>query len=190
MQAHFDNAGWVEAHLKRKLTPFQARVAEIVGIIGSNAYNAPVKWEKVDWEYGGRAVSVVWGNGHMSTFDFMPLTTLVFLCHDARIRLEIGPAGPRGLRLNFWQRRDRGSISSRHPDLDEAFADHREWLPADHPLLYRNHPERQFERVAEDLKPPAQREREAAALASPAAPCLPDTTDSPPTQEGTPCQPS
>lgn len=148
MRANFDNAGWVEAHLKKQLTPFQRRVADIVGIIGSNAYNAPVKWEKVDWEYGGRGVSLVWGNGHLSTFDFMPLTTLVFLCHDARIRLQIEPAGPRGLRLSFWQRRASGSMSQRHPDLDEAIADHRDWIAADHPLLFRNHPEREFEKAA------------------------------------------
>lgn len=148
MRSDFDNAGWVEAHLKKQLTPFQKRVAEIVGIIGSNAYNAPVKWEKVDWEYGGRAVSLVWGNGHLATFDFMPLTTLVFLCHDARIRLQIEPAGPRGLRLSFWQRRATGSMSQRHPDLEEAIADHRDWMRPDHPVLFRNHPEREFERAA------------------------------------------
>lgn len=148
MRSDFDNAGWVEAHLKKQLTPFQKRVAEIVGIIGSNAYNAPVKWEKVDWEYGGRAVSLVWGNGHLATFDFMPLTTLVFLCHDARIRLQIEPAGPRGLRLSFWQRQATGSMSKRHPDLEEAIADHRDWLPPGHPIFYRNHPEREFEKAA------------------------------------------
>lgn len=148
MNGTFDNAGWVEAHIKRKLTPFQRRVAEIVGIIGSNAYNAPVKWEKVDWEYGFGGVAVVWGNGHLATYDFMPLTTLVFLCHDARMRVQIEPAGPRGLRLVFFQRRESGTIGQRHPNLDEAIAEHREWIPADHMLMYRNHPEREIERAA------------------------------------------
>lgn len=167
MQSNFDNAGWVEKHLKRTLTPFQRRVADIVGIIGANAYNAPVKWENVKWEYGFAGVSLVWGNGHLSTFDFQPLTTLVFLCHDARIRLQIEPAGPRGLRLCFWQRKAQGGISKWHPDLDEAVASHREFVPHTHPLLYFNHPEREAEREAE--KAIATLETEAEALKEAAA---------------------
>lgn len=149
MREDYDNPGWVEAHLNRKLTPFQRRVADIVGIISSNAYNAPVKWEKVEWEYG-RGVMVPYERT-LATFDLQNLTTLVFLCHDARIRLEIGPHGTRGLKLAFWQREPNGSFSRRHPDLGEAYADHREWLPPTHPLMYGNHPERAFEVAARGL---------------------------------------
>lgn len=130
--------GWVQERTKRTLNDFQARVVAILDAISSGIHNAPIRWESVAWEYGLHGVSVVWTRGSLSTFDFCNLTTLVFMCHDARIRLEIEPANMKCLRLSFWQRQHDGRIFNRHPDLDEAIADHRAWLPAEHPLHYRN----------------------------------------------------
>lgn len=134
---------WVEGRCKRVLTEFQARVAVIIDAISSGVHNAPVRWETVDWEYGFGGMSVVWTRGTLASFDFCNLTTLVMLCHDARIRVQIEPSGPKALRLSFHQREHTGSVGKRHPDLDEAFASHREWVPENHPIHYRHHFERQ-----------------------------------------------
>jgi hypothetical protein len=74
----------------------------------------------------------------MSTWDRCDLTLLVFLCHEARIRLEVEPAGPHMLRLNFWQRSHNGGISERHPSLDEALQKFQDYLPLDHRVRYEN----------------------------------------------------
>ncbi len=149
--ARMDHAEWVEANnaainrqrrwseaegQPEKLTEFQARVADIIGMVFGGAYNAPINWEKANWRYG-RGASFVAHSPQLATFDFHRLTMLLFLCHEARIRCEIDPAGPRGMRLSFWQRKATGGMGERHPNLDEAVAAFREYLPADHRIIYR-----------------------------------------------------
>lgn len=156
-----DHAAWVQsnneaykrrkptAHEKRQaqigkgplaapdqLSPFQARVMDILGMVGGGIYNAPIAWESVIWNYG-RGLSVIWhqGNG-LATFDFNFLTRLVFLCHEARIRCEIENGGPRMFRLSFWQRSATGGMAERHPNLEEAIAEFREYLPNDHRIIF------------------------------------------------------
>lgn len=146
-----DHAEWVEGNnraanrnnakrrgfkpLPEKLGPFQRKVADILGMVGNGIYNAPVAHDKIDWDYGFNGVSVTWGRS-MSTFDFSELTLLVLLCHEARIRCCIGPAGPRLLRLSFWPRVAKGGMSSRHPNIDEAVASFRAYLPEGHRVTY------------------------------------------------------
>ena len=123
------------ADLPQKLSEFQARVVDIMGIVGRGIYNAPVtSW---DWNYGWGAVSVLWKR-ELSTFDFDSLTTLVLLCHEARMRLCVESAGPRMMRLTFWQREATGSWAKRHPNIDEAVAAFRKRMPADHRVFYRS----------------------------------------------------
>jgi hypothetical protein len=117
-----------------KLTEFQAKVMNILGIVGGGIYNAPITWATVDWA-GDGGVSLIWRGG-FSTFDPNRLTTLVFLCHDARIRVSVGPGGPRIMRLSFFQRSNEGSTYLRHPNLEEAVAAHREIMQLDHSIVY------------------------------------------------------
>lgn len=148
-----DHAGWVEnnnaAHNRmrrnrkgfkaapEKLNPLQTKVMDILGITLGGIYNAPISWDKVDWDYGWGAVSVIVRDDRFATFDFHPLTAMVFLCHEARIRCQF-EAHTRGyLRLSFSQRTHEGSMSCRHPSLDEAVAAFRGYFPADHPLHYQ-----------------------------------------------------
>ena len=156
--ANMDHAAWVQMNnaatnqinrkrkhwerLPEQLSPFQAKVADIVGMVFGGAYNAPINWETVDWDYG-RGVSFVlrWSGMELATFDADKLTKLVFLCHEARIRCSVSPGGFRSLRLSFWQRTEEGSIGRRHPNLDEAVTAFRQYLPADHRVLYRAPPE-------------------------------------------------
>jgi hypothetical protein len=123
-----------------KLTDFQAKVMDILGMVGGGIYNAPINWDKVQWGSGGShsGMFVPWRDGRMATFDFYPLTNLVFLCHEARIRCEIRAKSFGHFELSFFQRVREGGMAKRHPNLDEALAAFREYLPADHRIIYRD----------------------------------------------------
>ena len=152
-----DHAGWAasnnevrnQAYARRRgyrpapeeLTPFQAKVVDICGMVGGGIYNAPINWEKVDWGTGARAgwgrMFVPWRDGRMATFDSWSLTMFVMLCHEARIRGEITARAHGLFTLSFHERSHDGGIGARHPNLAEATAMFREYLPADHRVIYR-----------------------------------------------------
>lgn len=148
-----DHAEWMESNnraanrvnAKRRgwkvqpetLNEFQRKVCDILGMVGGGIYNAPIAHEKIDWDHGWGGVSVIWKHP-MATFDFSELTMLVFLCHEARIRCGIESAGPRMLRLSFWQRVPKGDMARRHPNLDEAVEAFRGYLPPEHRIIYRS----------------------------------------------------
>lgn len=148
-----DHAGWVEENNKaynkinakrrawkpvpEKLNRFQAKVMDILGMVGGGIYNAPINWEKVVWSFGGRGLSVPWRDGRMATFDYYALTNLVLLCHEARIRCEVRAKAAGHFELVFFQRSHEGDIARRHPNIVEAVAAFREYLPADHPIIYQ-----------------------------------------------------
>lgn len=129
-QAAVDHKGWYGA--PDKLSPFQARVMNILGIVGNGIYNAPIAWDNVEWGHTDwQFVLVPWGRT-LSTFDFSELTRLVFFCHDARIRCEIEPLTFRRLKLGFWPRIAVGGNAKRHPNLDEAVAEYRMLIDGGH----------------------------------------------------------
>lgn len=67
----------------------------------------------------------------LSTFDADKLTRLVFLAHDRCVRVEVTHSGPRMVRICIWQRDTReGSITERHPTIEQALATWRERHPA------------------------------------------------------------
>jgi hypothetical protein len=122
--------------LPEKLSEFQAKVIDIVGMIGGGIYNANIcSPEKIDWHYGG-GVSLTWFQ-ELATWDFDQLSRLVFLCHMARIRCSVSAVAPRTIRLAFWQRKAAGDMAVRHPNLDEAVEAFKQYLPADHRIVYR-----------------------------------------------------
>lgn len=124
--------------LPEKLSEFQKRVADIIGMVAGGVYNAPINWNNVEWDLvGGRAVSVVWRFPHFATWDFDGLTKLVFLAHEARIRVELEPAATHYMRVTFHERKAAGCGMTRHPNLEEAIAAFRAYLPADHRIIYR-----------------------------------------------------
>lgn len=150
--ATMDHACWVEAnnraanqiYANRKgyrarpevLTEFQAKVMDILGMVGGGIYNAPINWDKVEWNVG-RGVYVPFRDGRMATFDFYPLTLLVLLCHEARIRCEISAKARGHFELSFHQRSHGGGMSGRHPNIEEAVAAFRAYLPEDHRVSYQ-----------------------------------------------------
>lgn len=156
---NMDHAGWVEsqiAAMKRykmtkrdrdaaaehkgwhaapdKLNDFQRRSFNILGIVGNGIYNAPIAWGGVVW--APWYLIVPWRH-NMATWDFQQLTSFVFLCHDARIRGDISPGGPRLLSIALHQRTAAGGIATRHPNLAEAVEAHRQAIRLDHPIMYR-----------------------------------------------------
>lgn len=150
-----DHAGWVEDKNRaanqlyrnkrnfkpwpEKLTEFQAKVMDICGMVGGGIYNAPINWDKVQWGVGHNhsGMFVPWRDGRMATFDFYPLTLLVLLCHEARIRCEVRAKAAGHFELSFFQRSHEGGMAQRHPNIDEAVAAFREYLPEDHRIIYR-----------------------------------------------------
>lgn len=93
--------------IPESLTEFQKRVVDILGIVGGGIYNAPIKPDAIDWDYGFGGISVVWVKPNMATFDYCQLTLLVFLSHVARIRVDISPSGPRAFRLSSGSARQK-----------------------------------------------------------------------------------
>lgn len=134
-KARLAGEGWPAA--PERLSPFQARVFDIIGIVGGGIYNAPISWARVRWDWGG-GVSVIW-RGCLASWDFSDLTWLVLLCHEARIRVSIEPLARQYLRLAFHQRAGSGGIARRHPDLDEAVTDFYQRVPAGHPIRAHGH---------------------------------------------------
>lgn len=77
-------------------------------------------------EYG--SVQTDWADKHhiefnlpytLSTWDDNRLTTLVILCHDECVRLEISP-NMRYLKLMFHPRQRDGRYFQRHPTIEGA----------------------------------------------------------------------
>jgi hypothetical protein len=60
--------------------------------------------------------------GSMATWDFDELTRLVVLAHDRCIRAEVHPCTPQMLRLFLHVRERTGSVSHRHPTIEDAMA--------------------------------------------------------------------
>lgn len=155
--ATMDHAGWVESNnrglnqinakrrgfkpVPEQLSPFQAKVMDICGMVGGGIYNAPINWDKVEWGAGASAsfgmVIVPWRDGRMATFDARELTWLVLLCHEARIRCDVRAQAHGYFQLIFHQRGHDGHMFARHPNIDEAVATFREYLPENHRIIYR-----------------------------------------------------
>lgn len=68
--------------------------------------------------------------GSMSTYDFDELTRLVIAAHEERVRVTIGPASPKYIRLMFHNRtKSYHDLSARmwerHPTIEEAVSIYR-----------------------------------------------------------------
>ena len=152
------NRMWAGSRAKRTpavmpetLTDFQAKSMDILGMVFGGIYNAPFNWQKVDWMPGDYGVRVPFDMPRsMATTDYSQLTTLVFLCHEARIRAEISTERFSNATIMLSPRTHEGGMSRRHPDLAEAIERFREYLPADHRIIYRAN------RIAVPLEEPAQ----------------------------------
>lgn len=94
----------------------------------TGVYNLSVNWETVDWDFGGGICFVVSHHG-LATWDFNHLTRLVIGAHDRCIRLDIDARARNYLALMMWPRKREGSMSQRHPTIEQAIAGFRGDLP-------------------------------------------------------------
>jgi hypothetical protein len=120
-----------------KQTEFTRRaIGLMVAAFRMGVYNLPVLWNRVDWRYGN-GVSFILGNRPaLASWDFNQLTRLVIGAHDDCIRVEVEPHGFGYLKINMWPREGReGSMSKRHPTIEEAVATYREDYPAPQPIV-------------------------------------------------------
>jgi hypothetical protein len=128
------------------LNEFQAKVAMILGMVFNGIHNAPIDWHRGYWAHDAATLTLTSDGGRFSTYDFDKLTVLVLLCHAAAIRGGLQAGGFRSLALSFHERRRDGSMSERHPTIDQAIALLDRFLPIDSPL--------RFERQAESPAAP------------------------------------
>lgn len=127
--------GWYGA--PEALNDFHRRAFTILGVVGGGIYNAPIEWDSVEWRDDSLCLN--WRN-ELATRDFRGLTDLVFLAHDAGIRISISP-NMRNLRLILHSRArppEGGSVCKGHPTLTTAVSDHRKRFPVDHPIHLEN----------------------------------------------------
>jgi len=68
----------------------------------------------------GYGFCVCHDRGGLATFDFNELTRLVIMAHDKCIRVEIMPKGRDTMIIGIWKREREGSMSHRHPTLEDA----------------------------------------------------------------------
>jgi hypothetical protein len=102
-----------------KFSPLGESVANILGQVWAGLYNLDpeVRHKRCKWN-DENTIEIVVG-GPLSTFDSGKLTTLVFLCHEQSIRLEISGASSGYLRLRFHRRGRDGMVSQRHPTMEQ-----------------------------------------------------------------------
>ena len=122
--SNYAGAEWLERQLEydgKKVSDFGRKVADLLGDAFGGIYHIDefLFKKKVDWSNTWH-IQISY-NRDLATFDFNTLTRLVVLCHDRCIRMNIKPASPGYLYLQFWPRDGReGDVSKRHPTIETA----------------------------------------------------------------------
>jgi hypothetical protein len=116
-------ADWIRRACKQEPSLFGARVAAVLAATyGGTHHLDRVRMQKVRWTALDYIEVCLGPKEELATWDFDQLTMLVVLAHDACIRLSIRPGG-QALKLLFHPRRGRvGSMSRRHPGIEEHVA--------------------------------------------------------------------
>lgn len=129
-----DGANWVRSCFPDlRLSPLGENVADLLNEWALGIYHLDSNaLKRVVWE-DPYYIEFRNGNTRLSTWDFSDLTRLVFLAHDYCIRVEISPLSRTTVRMTFHQRKRDGSMSQRHPTLEQAVADWRRLRPIEEP---------------------------------------------------------
>lgn len=122
MPNKYSGADWVARTFKiENMSPLGKAVADILGKVYQGIYHLDDKaLKRVDW--ANDYVLIYKHDRSVSTVDFNHLTQLVVLCHDAAIRMQIGPCNFHYLELMFHQRQRDGGYSERCPTLEDHVA--------------------------------------------------------------------
>lgn len=68
----------------------------------------------------GDGFCILHDQGDLATYDYNQLTKLVLMGHERCIRVSIQPHAFKTVRISIWQREREGSISHRHPTIEQA----------------------------------------------------------------------
>ena len=125
MGEKYSGSEWVESINKcdyrsgKTISPLGKKVADILGQAFRGIYHINKDILRADLSTESYIALTISGWRDWATFDDNLLTVLVVLCHDAGIRMEIQPSGPRYFRLLFHQRGWNGTMSKRMIKLDD-----------------------------------------------------------------------
>lgn len=109
-------ADWLEGCGHGPVSELGANAAYVLAFMaGGGIHNAPVAFERVDWS-DDQCLRVHWGF-YLCNWDSPSLTALWAWCAELMLRVEVSPASPTHIELQFFQRRSRhGSVGRRLPD--------------------------------------------------------------------------
>lgn len=78
----------------------------------------------------GKGWMVKHDQGDLATFDFNGLTRLVLMAHHYCYRVSVNNHGPRTMKICIWKRQREGSVSHRHPTIEQAIEDFKSQIPS------------------------------------------------------------
>ncbi|RYG37026.1 hypothetical protein EON81_07925 [bacterium] len=108
------------ARTKKEPSDLGVKVAYILSRFTTGLHNVE-RVQKTDWSQESYIEYLQYGG--LANVDANKLTTLVVLCHDAKIRVSIEACNMHYLRLLFHQRKNRdGALHERCPHIEEAIA--------------------------------------------------------------------
>lgn len=123
MSEKYSGSEWLESaykHMPEKtMSPFGKEVADILGQAFKGIYHISRDALRADFSEDGYVSLTISAFRDWSTYDGELLTVLVVLCHEACIRMQIEPAGPRYLRLRFHKRQRTGGLMERMPTIED-----------------------------------------------------------------------
>lgn len=123
------HAEWLERQINGSISELGRRVALILGITWKGIYHLPPSayfHKRTDWK-NERHIRVCLPDYWLATWDFNHLTVLVTLAHNYCVRMQLSAAGKNHVFLDFYMREREGSMSARHPTIDQAIEDLRSY---------------------------------------------------------------
>lgn len=90
-------------------------------MVVGGVYNAPVKFDRVDW--ANQSFIVLNWRGDLCNWDSPALTALWGWCAELMVRVSVGPSSPWHIKLMFHQRSSReGGMGTRLPSINDQLS--------------------------------------------------------------------
>lgn len=116
----YSGADWV-ALKGKEMSEFGRLIADILGQAYQGIYHIDREALRADWSQPSY-ITINLTSGQLATYDLDHLTTLVVLCHDHAVRMEIQSSSPHRVKVGFSKRQREGQIYYRHPTIEDAVA--------------------------------------------------------------------
>lgn len=117
-------ANWIRQVYEVELSPLGEKVAYVIGRLsyGRSVYEAPVKYENVDWA-NPTIITVIW-SGPMASWDRMDLSLLCLITNRLMMRVKVNAITCGRLEVEFSQRESReGAIYECLPHCEDILKD-------------------------------------------------------------------